>query len=206
MKRIAAPMIGGVVTSAILELLIYPVIFVIWKRRSLVLDGHGDESPLLDESVVASEKRQRVPAKALLTVLVLALLGAGGYFAWQKPGGRLAGGAAKSAVPLATQQVDGVTATLSTPTGELRSQNNEVFIEFRNADGKPVDVGNVKLELNMNMPGMVMHAGGAAERDPEAGRYHTKVKPDMAGDWTTTLTFDGPAGKGQTSFALNVKP
>jgi len=35
MKRIAAPMIGGVVTSAILELLIYPVIFVIWKKRSL---------------------------------------------------------------------------------------------------------------------------------------------------------------------------
>jgi Cu(I)/Ag(I) efflux system membrane protein CusA/SilA len=35
MKRIAAPMIGGVVTSAILELLIYPVIFVIWRRRAL---------------------------------------------------------------------------------------------------------------------------------------------------------------------------
>ncbi len=35
MKRIAAPMIGGVVTSAILELLIYPVIFVIWKKRLL---------------------------------------------------------------------------------------------------------------------------------------------------------------------------
>jgi Cu(I)/Ag(I) efflux system membrane protein CusA/SilA len=35
MKRIAAPMIGGVVTSAILELLIYPVIFVLWRMRSL---------------------------------------------------------------------------------------------------------------------------------------------------------------------------
>ena len=35
MKRIAAPMIGGVVTSAILELLIYPVIFVLWKMRRL---------------------------------------------------------------------------------------------------------------------------------------------------------------------------
>ena len=35
MKRIATPMIGGVVTSAILELLIYPVIFVIWKKRGL---------------------------------------------------------------------------------------------------------------------------------------------------------------------------
>ena len=35
MKRIATPMIGGVVTSAILNLLIYPVIYVIWKRRDL---------------------------------------------------------------------------------------------------------------------------------------------------------------------------
>ena len=35
MKRIAAPMIGGVVTSAGLELLIYPVLFFLWKRRGL---------------------------------------------------------------------------------------------------------------------------------------------------------------------------
>jgi Cu(I)/Ag(I) efflux system membrane protein CusA/SilA len=35
MKRIAAPMIGGVVTSAILELLLYPVIYVFWRSRSL---------------------------------------------------------------------------------------------------------------------------------------------------------------------------
>jgi Cu(I)/Ag(I) efflux system membrane protein CusA/SilA len=36
MKRIATPMIGGVVTSAILELLIYPVIFVLWRERGLI--------------------------------------------------------------------------------------------------------------------------------------------------------------------------
>lgn len=35
MKRIATPMIGGIVTSAIMELLIYPVIYVLWKKRSL---------------------------------------------------------------------------------------------------------------------------------------------------------------------------
>ena len=28
---VAAPMVGGVVTSFVLELLIYPVIFTIWK-------------------------------------------------------------------------------------------------------------------------------------------------------------------------------
>ena len=35
MKRIAAPMIGGLVTSFALELLIYPVIFAIWKEREM---------------------------------------------------------------------------------------------------------------------------------------------------------------------------
>lgn len=35
MKRIAAPMIGGVVSSAILNLLIYPVIFLLWRKRHL---------------------------------------------------------------------------------------------------------------------------------------------------------------------------
>jgi copper/silver efflux system protein len=35
MKRIAAPMIGGVITSTILELMIYPAIYVLWKEREL---------------------------------------------------------------------------------------------------------------------------------------------------------------------------
>jgi Cu(I)/Ag(I) efflux system membrane protein CusA/SilA len=35
MKRIAAPMIGGLVTSFILELLVYPAVYKLWKRREL---------------------------------------------------------------------------------------------------------------------------------------------------------------------------
>ena len=35
MKRIAAPMVGGSVTSLALELLVYPVIFYIWRGRKL---------------------------------------------------------------------------------------------------------------------------------------------------------------------------
>jgi Cu(I)/Ag(I) efflux system membrane protein CusA/SilA len=35
MKRIAAPMIGGLVTSFLLELAVYPAIYKLWKRRSL---------------------------------------------------------------------------------------------------------------------------------------------------------------------------
>ena len=39
MKRIAAPMVGGLVTSFALELTIYPAIFALWKRRELAREG-----------------------------------------------------------------------------------------------------------------------------------------------------------------------
>jgi Cu(I)/Ag(I) efflux system membrane protein CusA/SilA len=35
MQRIAAPMIGGIFTSFLMELLIYPVVFELWKARDL---------------------------------------------------------------------------------------------------------------------------------------------------------------------------
>jgi Cu(I)/Ag(I) efflux system membrane protein CusA/SilA len=35
MKRVAAPMIGGLVTSFLLELLVYPPLYFIWKKRDL---------------------------------------------------------------------------------------------------------------------------------------------------------------------------
>ena len=36
MKRIAAPMIGGIFTSFLLELLVYPAIYQTWKWNSEV--------------------------------------------------------------------------------------------------------------------------------------------------------------------------
>ena len=35
MKRIAAPMVGGVLTSGLMELLVYPVIYFLWRGRKL---------------------------------------------------------------------------------------------------------------------------------------------------------------------------
>ncbi len=35
MKRIAAPMVGGLITSFLLELIVYPAIYFIWKEKSL---------------------------------------------------------------------------------------------------------------------------------------------------------------------------
>ncbi len=35
MKRIALPMVGGVITSTLMELLVYPAIFFLWRSRSI---------------------------------------------------------------------------------------------------------------------------------------------------------------------------
>src|SRR3989440_7435324 len=58
MKRIAAPMIGGVVTSGILELLIYPVIYVMWRKSELP-DQTEEEAPLIPPALVAQFSKLR---------------------------------------------------------------------------------------------------------------------------------------------------
>ncbi len=48
MTRIAAPMIGGLVTSFGVELLVYPALYLIWKQRSL--PGDGRESAAVSQA------------------------------------------------------------------------------------------------------------------------------------------------------------
>jgi Cu(I)/Ag(I) efflux system membrane protein CusA/SilA len=45
MKRIAAPMVGGLVTSFLLELLVYPVLYAIWKWRFEMRRGAAVPAP-----------------------------------------------------------------------------------------------------------------------------------------------------------------
>jgi copper/silver efflux system protein len=53
MKRIGAPMVGGIFTSFLLELLVYPAIYEIWRRRSLqesrdeAMQNQDADEPLL---------------------------------------------------------------------------------------------------------------------------------------------------------------
>jgi Cu(I)/Ag(I) efflux system membrane protein CusA/SilA len=41
MKRIAAPMVGGLVTSFLLELLVYPAVYYLWRRREVTRSPSG---------------------------------------------------------------------------------------------------------------------------------------------------------------------
>jgi Cu(I)/Ag(I) efflux system membrane protein CusA/SilA len=53
MKRIAAPMVGGIFTSFLLELLAYPAIYELWKRKSLGLKA-PEKVPSADRRLVSS--------------------------------------------------------------------------------------------------------------------------------------------------------
>ncbi len=200
MKRIATPMIGGVITSAFLNLLIYPVIYIIWRRRELPEKAEEEAAPFLPPALVVSrENRQRVFKWIALIIGVIAIFYAG-QFAWQKLRPTKISGA-----PFITQNVNDLTANFIAPAGALRRDNNEVMIEFRDRNGQLVDVGNVKFDLDMNMPGMQMHSGGNIERTKTPGRYRAKIKIDMSGDWNAKISFDGPHGQGQQSFSITAK-
>ncbi|HET8725468.1 MAG TPA: efflux RND transporter permease subunit, partial [Anaeromyxobacteraceae bacterium] len=56
MKRIAAPMVGGLATSFVLELLVYPAVYLLWKGRGL------PEGPATPEPARAGEPEPVGPA------------------------------------------------------------------------------------------------------------------------------------------------
>jgi Cu(I)/Ag(I) efflux system membrane protein CusA/SilA len=45
MKRIATPVVGGVITSFVLDLLIYPVVYMVWKAREVRSAANRDGEP-----------------------------------------------------------------------------------------------------------------------------------------------------------------
>ena len=199
MKRIATPMIGGVITSAFLNLLIYPVIYIIWKKRDLK-EQEEEEAPFLPPALVVSrENRQRLFKWIALIIGLVAIFYAG-QFAWQKLRPTQISGA-----PFLTQNVNDLTANFIAPEGQLQKGDNNVLIEFRDSVGQLADIGDVNFTIDMNMPGMAMHGGGPAQKTGTAGQYRTKVKADMAGDWNAKISFQGPRGHGQQNFSLTVK-
>jgi len=53
MQRIAAPMIGGMVTSTVLTLVVIPVLYFLWRRRGL--EGSADGAPGLQPTSHSGE-------------------------------------------------------------------------------------------------------------------------------------------------------
>ena len=60
MKRIAAPMIGGLVTSFLMELLVYPAVYFLWKKREVSDEDTRHDGDRRVAGVVPGDGRSRV--------------------------------------------------------------------------------------------------------------------------------------------------
>ena len=102
---------------------------------------------------------------------------------------------------------NGLTVSLATSDGVLRHGNSEFTLTFADASGKPVEVGAVALTFHMpqmsTMSEMNDHATFTTTATP--GVYSGKAQIEVAGEWQTKITYDGPAGRGQANFPITAQ-
>jgi hypothetical protein len=138
---------------------------------------------------------------ALPVLLVLALCS---YVAYVKVSHKVPPVRKISSAPFASVKIGDLDAHLFAQGDSLRAAGNDVFIEFRDNQGKLTDVGEVEFDLVLKMPAAVMHSIGKVLRTATPGQYRTTVEPGMVGDWTATLHFSGLHGTGETNLLIKV--
>jgi hypothetical protein len=100
-----------------------------------------------------------------------------------------------------------LTVSLSTSDGVLKHGNTEFTLTFADSTGKPVDVGAVALTFHMPQMGSMAAMNDAATftTTDTPGVYRGKANIQMAGEWQVRITYDGPAGRGNPSFAVTAQ-
>lgn len=100
-----------------------------------------------------------------------------------------------------------LTVSLATPDGVLRHGQATFTLSFTDASGKTVDVGAVAMTFHMpqmgTMPAMNNTATFTTTGKP--GVYNGNVNIETAGDWQAQVGYEGPAGKGKTSFTVTAQ-
>jgi hypothetical protein len=114
---------------------------------------------------------------------------------------------ATSAKAIKSAPVGNLTVTLSSPSGQIKHGGDEFFLTFKDSSGKPVDVGAAALVFHMpsmaSMP--VMNDQATLTTTDTPGIYRGKADIEMAGEWQAQVSYEGPAGRGQTSFSVTAQ-
>jgi hypothetical protein len=192
MKRMAAPMVGGLVTSFFLGLTIYPAVFFVWKRFEL-------EGPAIPDEIPQPESGRRLGWWiALVLLLVLPLL----WWLWS--GGPSLIGVEPYQV-VAQQQVGDIQIQVSAPEGRFTSGDNRFCLTFREA-GELSQVETVRIEFYIpamaTMPAMLI----GADVSPISGNeVESRVSLPMPGEWQMRIAFDTPAESRNTRINIRAQ-
>jgi copper/silver efflux system protein len=190
MKPLAAPVLGGMVSSLLHVLVVTPVIFFWLQERRLGL--RGGPFP------VATPTRA-LTWRPIATGAAVLLLAAASVIVWRQTRVPHATPDVSTGQVVQTVRSGDLQIVILSPTGTLHQGRNTFSIEFRSGNGQLVDVGRVRASANMPMPGMVMSGGLQVDRT-STGRYEATVEFGMAGAWHMAIEWNGPAGNGSINF------
>ena len=100
-----------------------------------------------------------------------------------------------------------LTVSIATSDGVLKHGDSNFTLSFTDGSGKTVEVGAVAVTFQMpamgNMPAMNNTATFSTTGTP--GVYQGKAKLESAGDWQAQVSYEGPAGRGKTSFSITAQ-
>jgi len=211
MKPLATPVLGGMISSLAHVLIVTPVIFF-WLRerqyglRHEAVDRSADGDRPADLSAGALAKAEAGPDQAgpwslrrgmLIAGVVVVMLAAGfGIWKWRTGDAR---SAQSAGTVIQSVQSGELTIALVSSSGPLHQGRNTFAVEFRR-DDTLMDVGRVSASANMPMPGMVMSSGLQIQPSGTPGRYAATAEFGMAGAWKFSIEWEGPAGRGSSSF------
>ncbi|MDQ3168518.1 MAG: CusA/CzcA family heavy metal efflux RND transporter [Acidobacteriota bacterium] len=185
MKPLAAPVLGGMVSSLLHVLIVTPVIFFWLQERRLGL------------TLPAGERaRVGVPWRRVLLPALVLVVAVASVAVWRATRGE---SAAPAGTVVQRVQAGDVDVVLLSADGVLKTGRNLFTVEFRSGD-RLVDAGDVRASAAMPMPGMVMSSGLQLTRTGVAGRYAATAEFGMAGTWQMAIEWDGPIGRGSAKF------
>lgn len=100
-----------------------------------------------------------------------------------------------------------LTVTLSSDSGTLKSGEQEIYLAFTDASGKPIDVGSVSFNNRMPAMGSMAEMNNAATLTTTGtpGVYRGKINVEMAGEWQSQIAYEGPAGKGKAALSVTAR-
>ena len=117
------------------------------------------------------------------------------------------GGGGAGDKEIVSGKVGAMTVTLANSDGVLRNGDQELTVTFKDASGKPLDVGSAS--LNFYMPAMgsmpAMNDPATLTTTSTPGVYRGKVNLQMKGDWQAQVAYEGPAGTGKGSFPVTAQ-
>jgi Cu(I)/Ag(I) efflux system membrane protein CusA/SilA len=198
MKPLATPVLGGMVSSLVHVLIVTPVIFFWIRQRQL-----GLHHEVLETDIARTPANRR----SLIVVAVIVVLAAVGFAVWNSVrGDPESTESAGTGDVVQTVQSGDIEIILRAPAGVFRQGRNSFTVDFRSPKaGSLVDAGMVRASANMPMPGMVMSSGMQLQPSETTGRYLGTADFGMAGAWQFAIEWDGPAGRGSTSFEGKVQ-